>query len=66
MRLYYLKADRHDGAADLLANHELLAQHGQDEVFPAAGRQAFPQTDDPLAAHFVGVVLDTQKQSAWN
>ena len=32
-----LEPDGDDGAADLLAHHELLAQHGQDQVFPAPG-----------------------------
>ncbi len=32
-----LVANGDDGAADLLAHHELLAQHGQDEVLPAPG-----------------------------
>ena len=35
-------ADGHDGAADLLSNHKLLAEHGHDQVFPTAGRKTFP------------------------
>jgi hypothetical protein len=31
----YLESDGDDGATDFLAHHELFAQHGQDQVFPA-------------------------------
>ena len=58
----YLEAHRHHGSTDLLPHHELLAQHGQDEVLPAARRQAFPQPDDPLPAHLVGIVLEKQAE----
>lgn len=35
--LAYLEADRDHSPADLLPNHELFPEHGQDEILPAAG-----------------------------
>lgn len=55
----YLEAYRHHGPTDLLSNHELLPEHGQDQVLPATRRQAFPQTDNPLPTHPIGIVLKT-------
>lgn len=59
----YLKAYWHHGPTDLLPYHELLPQHGQDQVFPAPWCQAFPQADDPLSAHLIGIILTTTR--AW-
>ncbi len=52
-----LVADGDDCAADLLAHHELLAEHGHDQVLPAPRGQTLAQSDDPLAAETVGLVL---------
>lgn len=56
---FYLEAHGHHGPADLLSYHELLPEHGQDQVLPAPRRQAFPQTDDPLSTHLIGIILKT-------
>jgi hypothetical protein len=53
----YLKADRDHSPTDLLPHHELLAQHGQDQIFPATGGQALPQPNDPLATIFIRIIL---------
>lgn len=55
---FYLEAYWHHRPADLLSYHELLPEHGQDQVLPAPGRQAFPQTDDPLSTHLIGIILN--------
>ena len=52
-----LKSNAHDGAANLLADHELLAEHGQDDVLPASVGDALAQADDPLAAVAIRLVL---------
>ncbi len=52
-----LEADGDDDAADLLADHELLAEHGHAEDLPVAGREALAEAHDPLAAVLVGLVL---------
>jgi len=58
-----LKADGNDGAADLLPDHELFPQHGEDEVLPAARREALLQSHDPLATARVGRVLPHRSDS---
>ena len=52
-----LEANGDDGAANLLADHELLAQHCHDEVLPAPGGEALTQSHDPLAAVAISLVL---------
>lgn len=37
----YLEAHRHHSPTDLLSHHELLPEHGQDQVLPAPGRETF-------------------------
>lgn len=59
----YLEAYGDNSATDLLSHHELLSQHGQDDVLPEATGQAFPQADDPLAAAAVGLILAGTKVS---
>lgn len=56
---FYLEAYWYHSTADLLSYHELLPEHGQDQIFPAPRGQAFPQTDDPLSTHFIGIILNT-------
>lgn len=57
---FYLEAYWYHSPTNLLSNHELLAQHGQDQVLPAPRGQAFPQTDDPLPTHLIGIILNTR------
>ena len=52
-----LEANGDDCAANLLADHELLAQHCHYEVLPAPGGEALAQSHDPLAAIAVCLVL---------
>ena len=52
-----LEANGDDGAAYLLTDHELLAQHCHYEVLPAPGCEALAQSHDPLAAVTVCLVL---------
>jgi len=52
-----LVPQRHHSTADLRAHHELLAEHGEDQVLPATRREALLQAHDPLATVFVGLVL---------
>ena len=49
--------DGNDCPANFLANHELFTEHGQNQVFPASGGQAFPQAYNPFAAVPVGLIL---------
>ena len=53
----YLKPDRDHSPTDLLPNHELFPQHGQDEILPATGCQALPQPNNPLATIFICIIL---------
>lgn len=53
----YLEAYGDDGATDLLPHHELLSQHGQDDVLPESTGQTFTQADDPLPPAAVGLIL---------
>ena len=55
----YLKPDRDDCATDLFADHELLAEHGQDEIFPTPRSKTLAETDNPLAAVTIHFVLMT-------
>lgn len=59
----HLEAYGDDGAADLLSHHELLSQHGQDDVLPEPAGQAFAQADDPLAPAAVGIILTASRRS---
>lgn len=58
----YLKANRDHSPADLLPDHELFPQHGQDEILPAAGSQALPQANNPLATVFISIVLQRERK----
>ncbi len=55
--LQYLEANGHNGPTDLLAHHELLAQHGQDQILPAAWCQAFTKPDDPFTSTLISIIL---------
>lgn len=57
--LQYLEANGHDSSTDLLSHHELFPQHGQDQILPAAGCQAFTKPDDPFASTLISIVLET-------
>lgn len=59
----YLEADGDNSTTDLLPHHELLSQHGQDDVLPEATGQAFPQADDPLPSAAVGLILTGRQVS---
>lgn len=53
----YLEAYGDHSPTDLLSHHELLAQHGQDDVLPEPTRQTLTQPDDPLPPTAVRLVL---------
>lgn len=53
----YLKPDRDHSPTDLLPNHELFPQHGQDKILPATGCQALPQPNNPFATIFICIIL---------
>lgn len=58
----YLESYGDDGTADLFSHHELLSQHGQDDVLPESTGQTFTQADDPLAAAAVGLILTGRQE----